>query len=113
MEQNKSLDLQKLVKNFNDEKNCHSKPMPVAARLLDIQSELGELSKEYLKPTSYGTKDFVVTDDYKLELGDVLYSLFSLANETGVDASECLNKVIEKYKNRLNKKNTLDSRADK
>ena len=39
-------------------KTAHKKPMPVYARILDIQSELGELAKEYLKHSRYGTVDF-------------------------------------------------------
>ena len=39
------------IKDFNENimKKTHRKQMPVYARLLDVQSELGELSKEYLK----------------------------------------------------------------
>lgn len=102
--------MQKIVEEFNKLKNnAHQKQMPVSARLLDIQSELGELAKEFLKPTSYGTKEFYVTDDYKLEFGDVLYSLLSLAEETEIDAKECLEMVIAKYKARLEKNNNLSS----
>lgn len=101
--------MQKIVEEFNREKSKVYAPMPIGARLLDIQSELGELSKEYLKPTKYGTCDFVVTDDFKLEFGDVLYSLLSLAEEAKIDAKECLNLVIEKYKSRLNKNGGLGS----
>lgn len=113
MERENNFDFQKTVEDFNKEKSCHEKPMPISARLLDIESELGELAKEYLKPTSYGTKEFIVTEDYKLEFGDVLYSLLSLANESNIDARECLEKVIEKYRKRLQNKNTMDSKADK
>lgn len=113
MEKEINFDFQKTVENFNKEKNCHEKPMPISARLLDLESELGELAKEYLKPTNYGTSDFVLTEDFKLELGDVLYSIFSLAIESGADAKECLEKVIEKYRKRIENKNTMDSKADK
>ena len=62
--------MQNLVKDFNDKKSCHKDPMPVYARLMDIESEIGELEKEYLKSSNYGTKDFEVTDDFKEEFGD-------------------------------------------
>ena len=101
--------MQKLVEEFNKLKSAHQTKMPVSARLLDIQSELGELAKEYLKPTKYGTSNFEVTDDFKLEFGDVLYSLLSLAEETGVEAEECLKMVLAKYKARLEKNNKLGS----
>ena len=63
---------------------------------MDIQSEMGELSKEYLKATDYGSKEFGTTEDFNLELGDVLYSLLSLAEEQGVDAKQSLEKVLKK-----------------
>ena len=95
--------MQKMVKEFNEyiKEVAHRAQMPVEARMLDIESEVGELSKEVLKSTKYGTKEFVVTEDFKLELGDVLYSVLSMAEEVGVDAYECLEKVIQKYKSRV------------
>lgn len=101
--------MQNKVKIFNNSLPCHAKPMPTNARLLDITSELGELSKELLKATNYGTNDFVITEDFKMEFGDLLYALLSLANETGIDAEESLNTVIEKYSNRLKISNSLGS----
>ncbi|MBQ9792946.1 MAG: MazG-like family protein [Clostridia bacterium] len=102
--------MQQKVKDFNNNLPCHKKPMPIEARLLDIQSELGELSKEYLKSTKYGTENFALSNDFKLEFGDVIYSLLSLANEANINAEECLNLVIEKYKNRLIKNNDLGNK---
>ena len=101
--------MQNKVKDFNKMRNCHTKPMPVTARVLDIQSEVGELSKEVLKNTKYGTKEFVVSDDFELELGDVLYSLLSLADETGVDADAALNRVLAKYKKRIENNDNMGS----
>ena len=101
--------MQNKVKNFNEEKDCHFKPMSPEARLLDIMSEIGELGKEILKNTKYGTSDFALTDDFVMEYGDVLYSLLSLANETGVDSEEALNLAIEKYRNRIKQKGDMGS----
>ena len=58
--------MQKKVREFNENRNCHLEPMGVASRLLDIESELGELSKEYLKCSHYGTGEFVKNDDFDL-----------------------------------------------
>ena len=101
--------MQNKVSTFNNERNCHLKPMPAYARLLDIQSELGELCKEYLKGTKYGTQELELHEDFKLEFGDVLYSLLSLADELEIDADECLDKVIAKYKARINEHSSMDS----
>ena len=101
--------MQHKVKQFNQAQNSFAKPMPVYARICDIQSEMGELAKEYLKASDYGTQDFVATEDFELEMGDVLYSILSLANETGIDANYCLNRVLDKYQKRINKNKTLGS----
>lgn len=101
--------MQKKVQEFNKNMPCHEKPMPVHARILDIQSELGELAKEYLKNSKYGTQNFDLTEDFKLEYGDVLYSLLSLGNEVGLNAEEELDKVLEKYKKRIIDKNSMGS----
>ena len=37
--------MQKKVKDFNDNRGVHTRPMPVSARIMDINSELGELAK--------------------------------------------------------------------
>lgn len=102
--------MQQKVKEFNNNLPCHKKPMPVNARLLDIQSELGELSKEYLKSTKYGTENFKLSNDFKLEFGDVIYSLLSLANEININTEDCLNLAIQKYKKRLIKNNDLGNK---
>lgn len=101
--------MQNKVKEFNSKKTCHLKPMPVYARLLDIESEMGELAKEYLKNSKYGTKDFVLTDDFKEEYGDVLYALLSLADELGISSEECVDVVLEKLKRRMMKNNDMGS----
>ena len=104
--------MQQKVKDFNDSMPCHKKPMPASARLLDISSEIGELAKEVLKASNYGTTDFSVTEDFEMELGDVLYSLLSLANETGVNSEKALDKILAKYKARIEKKGSMGSEGN-
>ena len=101
--------MQNKVKNFNENRTCHSNPMPVYARLLDIQSEMGELAKEYLKGSKYGTQEFELKDDFKEEYGDVLYALISLADEVGINAEECLDTAINKMRERMKKSNSFGS----
>ena len=102
--------MQNKVKEFNKTKRCHEKPMPTYARLLDIQSEFGELAKEFLNNTKYGTKDFDLSDDFLMEFGDVLYALLSLANELKLKAEDCLDMALEKYKKRIDNKNSMASK---
>jgi NTP pyrophosphatase (non-canonical NTP hydrolase) len=102
--------MQKKVEQFNEQvKQFHTKQMSVQARVLDIQSEVGELAKEVLKSTGYGTKDFVVSQNYQMEFGDVLYALLSLALETGIDAEQCLQMALDKMQTRLQTNNNLGS----
>jgi len=42
-------------------------------------------------------------EELKSELGDLLYSIITIANSFDVDLEEALNMVLEKYKSRLNK----------
>lgn len=100
--------MQEKVNEFN-KKNRGTEPLEVSARLMDIQSELGELSKEYLKATDYATKAFSLTDDFELELGDVLYSLYSLANELQINADSAVQKVLNKYQKRIDEKSNMGS----
>lgn len=101
--------MQNKVKIFNDKNGYSSRPMSVFARLLDTQSEMGELAKEYLKGSDYGTGDFNLTDDFMMEYGDVLYCFLSLANELDINAEKCLDMAIEKYQSRIDKKNSMGS----
>lgn len=101
--------MQNKVKIFNESMSSQVPPMPCSARLLDIISELGELDKEYLKATEYGTQQIELTEDFTLEFGDVLYSLLSLANEMNIDANDALDKVLTKYQNRINSNGNLGS----
>ena len=100
--------MQSTVKTFNA--RAHRQPMPITARLLDTQSELGELAKEYLAATNYGTQDFVASESFQIEFGDVLYCLFSLANELNLDAAKCLDLALQKYQARLNQKQSMGSK---
>lgn len=82
----------------------------ISARLLNISSEIGELNKEYLNLTKYGTADFNVDINFKLEFGDVLYTLLSLANETNINSEECLKLALQKYSERMKNNNSLASK---
>ena len=101
--------MQNKVKEFN--KNFDSQPSSV--RMLDIVSEVGELSKEVIKSQNYGKKDFSVNNDIMLETGDVLYAILSFCNENNIDAEKCLDMVLEKYSKRFNLNGTLDSKGKK
>lgn len=98
--------MKNLVKEFNEK---YMTPLSANIRLLDIQSELGELSKEVIKSQNYGNTHFTSNEELELELGDLLYSIISFALENNIDPKNCLNKAIEKYKTRFTKKGHIGS----
>jgi NTP pyrophosphatase (non-canonical NTP hydrolase) len=100
------LEVQDLVNKFTKNKNMSS---PVNVRIIDLASEVGELSKEVLKGTNYGTKQFKKTEEWNSEIGDVLFSLICIANETDTNLEDCLKYVIEKYEKRFLNKADLGS----
>lgn len=95
--------MQELQKEIKDFCTKHALNAPIEHRLLDLTSELGEVCKEVLKMTNYGTKQLTKNSEIEGELGDVLFSLITLANLLDVDLKMSLNKVIAKYEKRLNK----------
>lgn len=101
--------MQNKINTFNNTNSKYITPCPVHTRLIDIISEMGELSKEYIKSTNYGNSQFVLTDSFKEEYGDVLYSMLSLASELGINSDECIDTVLEKMKNRIAKHNNIGS----
>ena len=90
--------LQKRVSQFVEKNGLEA---DVAHRLLDALSELGEVAKEVLKGSRYGSKRFVRTEDFEEELGDVLFSLICIANSTGVDLEAAVIAALKKYELRV------------
>jgi NTP pyrophosphatase (non-canonical NTP hydrolase) len=93
-------DIQKKIKEFTAKNNLESN---VEIRILDLVSEVGELSKEIIKASDYGTKEFKVTENTDSELGDVLFVTLIIANKLNIDIETALEKVLNKYEKRLNK----------
>lgn len=79
---------------------------PPEHRVLDTLSELGEVSKEILKMSNYGRKSFEAEDKSKIrsELGDLLYSLITVANSFDMGLEEVLEEALKKYEKRLDEK---------
>ncbi|MGI6256045.1 MAG: MazG nucleotide pyrophosphohydrolase domain-containing protein [Acutalibacter sp.] len=77
-------------------------------RMLDLSSEVGELAKEILKSTEYGTHSLKVTASLEEELGDCLFSLLCLSEALGLDGESALDKVLEKYRCRFGEQGTID-----
>lgn len=92
--------IQARIKKFCAENNMES---PVEHRVLDTLSELGEVAKEILKMSDYGRKPIEYRAELQSELGDVLYSLITIANTFDIDLEDALAQVLEKYEKRLQK----------
>ncbi len=98
--------MQNKVREFNEK---HQKDLNVNIRMLDIVSEAGELAKEVIKGQYYGEKSFEITPNFESEIGDMLYSLLSLANEVNIDAEKALENVLKKYDDRFSNKGNIGS----
>ena len=53
--------------------------------------------------TNYGRDPYKYREEVKSELGDVLYSLITVANTFDIDLEEALLEVVGKYEKRLKK----------
>lgn len=93
-------DLQSEIKQFCKDNSMEA---PIEHRVLDLMSELGEVSKEILKMSSYGTKPLGESKELEGELGDALYSLVTVANYFDINLEEAVKGALAKYKRRLQK----------
>ncbi len=99
-------EMQKRVAGFVE---LHGLDTGVVYRVLDLVSEIGELSKEILNATDYGNSGFQPGENWEEELGDVLFSLICVANSTGIDLEQALSEVLEKYRKRIESKRDAGS----
>ena len=102
---------QERVKMFMEEHDLNDR-FDVQHRMLDLMSEVGEVSKEILKADGYGRKEYdskSAKEKLEEELGDVFYSLIALANECDVNLNTALQKVLKKYETRIAAKNNPGS----
>ena len=93
--------MEEQVKIFNEKYSLKLSPN---IRMLDIQSEVGELSKEILLCCDYGEKPFEKTKELELEVGDILYSVISFAIENDISPKRTLENVLDKYSKRYERK---------
>ncbi len=76
---------------------------PVEYRALDLVSEAGEIVKDITKSANYGNSpgQVEVKED---EIGDLLFSLFLLAEELDIDSEQAFNEAMKKYEERVDEK---------
>lgn len=94
------------ISEFNAEYGLELSP---EHRILDLESEAGELAKELLKASEYGASEFETTSRLEDEFGDVYYSLLSFADECGIDPDEALESSMEKYRKRFESEGSVGS----
>jgi NTP pyrophosphatase (non-canonical NTP hydrolase) len=98
--------LQQTVARFVQE---HEIKTSLEHRMLDLVSEVGELSKEALKATHYGKQPFVAAPSWDEEMGDILFSLICVANQSGVDLERAIERALTKYGARIAGKGNPES----
>lgn len=91
---------------------AHGLEIGIADRLLDVVSELGEVAKEALRATRYGTRCFEKGENWEDELGDVLFSIICMANSSGVNLESALRHSLRKYSERVCAHGTPDSTVE-
>lgn len=107
IEMNKEI--QKEVLEFVNQNELN---ISLPLRMLDLVSEVGELSKEVLNNTNYGTEDWSndnLGNEWEKEIGDLFFTLVCVANSSGVDLQECLQRSLDKYKKRLKENDQIGS----
>lgn len=72
-------------------------------RIMDLVSEVGEVTKDATKSAEYGTEkeNLTVKED---EIGDVIFSLFAVCNALDIDAENALETALDKYADRISEK---------
>lgn len=91
------MDEQHRVAAFVDE---HDWETELAYRVLDLQSEVGEIANEVTTSTGYGA-DVEAAEIATDEIGDALFALLAVAESADVDASHALDAAIAKYERRI------------
>jgi len=99
-------EIQELVTKLEKEYNLETTS---EIRVLDLVSEVGELSKEILKGNDYGKKQYEKTPNLENEIGDIMFSLICIANGMNIDLKQALNNVIEKYEKRFGENGHIGS----
>ena len=95
------IEMQKRVFNFIHQYHLTGDG---AIRYIDLGSEVGELGKEFLKSSDYGTLVCKNNENMVEEIGDCLFSLFALCCTLDIDAKTALNIALSKYQFGLNKR---------
>ena len=101
--------MEDVQKEINDFAIKHHLGGSIETRFIDLVSEIGELGKEILGGTNYGTRGFEKTSNLESEIGDALFSLVSVANCAGIQLDSALNGVLAKYETRFNAKGHIGS----
>lgn len=101
--------IQKKIKKFCQKHKINSS---IESRLLDTMSELGEVSKEVLKMTNYGKEKIKYKKRIEKEIGDLFFSLITVANFFDIDLEKVLEEVLEKYKERFRKSGSIGSKKE-
>jgi len=73
---------------------------PASVYALDVMSELGEVAKEILLASDYGSHLPEFGPNLESELGDLLYSICMLASSSEVDLEMAFSKTLDKYDRR-------------
>jgi peptidoglycan/LPS O-acetylase OafA/YrhL len=87
-----SANLQQLVATTADTAELHA---PAPTLLLELQTLLGALSATVTAATERGRRPFRPGTDWSPRLGELAYGVYLLADQTGVDLDEAVNRTAQ------------------
>lgn len=105
----KYMDFNVIQKDIEEFVELHNLNTTIPLRILDVITELGELSKEFLIQLDYKDGRIVKSSEIIGELGDVFFSLICVANSLKINIEESINIALTKYRDRMNEKSSIGS----
>ena len=98
--------VQKLVAHSADASGLHA---TAPALLLELQTQLGILAATATRATERGRRPFRPTGDWAGRLGELAYSIYLLADQTGVDIETEISTIAAHHQHRAEQQAANDS----
>ena len=109
---NNKLSIKEIQMLVDEMVNRYNLKITPELRFIDLSSEIGELGKEIIKGSDYGTKEYKNTSELESEIGDVFFSLSCIANQLNINLEKALLKAMRKYKRRFDQKGHIGSNPE-
>ena len=89
---------QKIIENFVKERKWETSESDIVLHLIE---ELGEIARNVLKNKNYGGQHIAKSEiNMDEELGDLLYLILKLSNQTNINLEEAFLRKLEKIRSK-------------